>query len=134
MITGGNGRLWLTNDGRLRLELQSDAGDAQIVSDGKRFSVYDATSHTAYTGALPAQRHDAKSERSPTLRAVRKGLADLGRMWNLSGARPTNTAGQPSYTGRIAPKDDGGPLGAAGGAWGGARRGPLRAAGDAPGP
>jgi outer membrane lipoprotein-sorting protein len=129
MITGADGRLWLTNDGRLRLELQSGAGDAQIVSDGKRFSIYDATSNTVYTGALPRQRHDAaKAEKPLTLDAVRKGLADLGEMWNLSGATPTNTAGQQSYTVRIAPKDDGGLLGAAEIAWDAARGVPLRAA------
>jgi hypothetical protein len=129
VITGADGRLWLTNDGRLRLELQSDAGDAQIVSDGKRFSVYDSTSNTVYTGALPAQRqHAATHEQPPTLAGVRRGLADLGRMWNLSGARPTNTANQPSYTVRIAPKDDGGLLGAAEVAWDAARGVPLRAA------
>jgi outer membrane lipoprotein-sorting protein len=129
IVTGADGRLWLTNDGRLRLELQSDAGDAQVVSDGKRFSVYDATSSTVYTGALPAQQHDAaKTEKPLTLDAVRKGLAKLGEMWNLSGATPTNTAGQPSYTVRIAPKDDGGLLGAGELAWDAARGIPLRAA------
>lgn len=130
VITGADGRLWLTNDGRLRLELQSDAGDAQIVSDGQRFSLYDATSNTVYTGALPAgrQKQSAAHEQPPTLAGVRRGLADLGRMWNLSGATPTNTAGQPSYTVRIAPKDDGGLLGAAEVAWDAARGVPLRAA------
>src|SRR3954471_200193 len=128
VITGADGRLWLTNDGRVRLELQSDAGDAQIVSDGKRFSLYDAASNTVYSGALPARRAETKPERSLTLDGVRQGLADLGRMWNLSGAMPTNTAGQPSYTVRIAPKDDGGLLGAAEIAWDAARGVPLRAA------
>jgi outer membrane lipoprotein-sorting protein len=130
MITGADGRLWLTNDGHLRLELQSQAGDAQIVSDGKTFSVYDATSNTAYTGTLPAQtQQDASKPDQPlTLDAVSKELASLGGMWNLSGATPTNTAGQPSYTVRIAPKDDGGLLGAAEIAWDAARGVPLRAA------
>jgi outer membrane lipoprotein-sorting protein len=128
VITGAAGRLWLTNDGRVRLELQSQAGDAQIVSDGKRFSLYDAASNTVYSGALPARRAGTKPERSLTLDGVRQGLAGLGRMWNLSGATPTNTAGQPSYTVRIAPKDDGGLLGAAEIAWDAARGVPLRAA------
>jgi outer membrane lipoprotein-sorting protein len=127
MITGADGRLWLTNDGRLRLELQSDAGDAQVVSDGKRFRIYDAASNTVYTGALPArQRHAA--DKPPTLDEVRRHLADIGKMWNLSGATPTNTAGQPSYTVRIAPKDDGGLLGAAEIAWDAAHGVPLRGA------
>jgi outer membrane lipoprotein-sorting protein len=129
VITGADGRLWLTNDGRLRLELQSDAGDAQIVSDGKRFTVYDATSNTVYTGALPQQQRSAdKAARPLTLDAVRQHLTELGQMWTLSGATPTNTAGQPSYTVRIAPKDDGGLLGAAQLAWDAAHGVPLRAA------
>jgi hypothetical protein len=49
-------------------------------------------------------------------------------MWTVSGATPTNTAGQPSYTVRIAPKDDGGLLGAAEIAWDAAHGVPLRAA------
>jgi len=126
VITGADGRLWLTNDGRLRLELQSDAGDAQIVSDGKRFSVYDAASNTVYEGPVSQHREAAKPE--PTIGSIRRSLADLGRMWNLSGATPTNTAGQPTYTVRISPKDDGGLLGAGEVAWDAARGVPLRAA------
>jgi outer membrane lipoprotein-sorting protein len=127
VLTGADGRLWLTNDGRLRLELQSDAGDAQIVSDGTRFSVYDAGSNTVYTGALPQERRKA-AKPGPTIGAIRRSLADIGRMWNLSGATPTNTAGQPSYTVRISPKDDGGLVGAGEVAWDAARGVPLRAA------
>ena len=41
LLSGASGRLWLTNDGHLRLELQSDAGDAQIVYDGTNLTVYD---------------------------------------------------------------------------------------------
>src|SRR5438128_1689742 len=40
ILTGASGRLWAT-DGQLRLELQSDQGDAQVVSDGKSFWIYD---------------------------------------------------------------------------------------------
>jgi hypothetical protein len=49
-------------------------------------------------------------------------------MWTLSGAQPGTTAGRPSYTVRISPKDDGGLLGAAEVAWDAARGVPLRAA------
>ena len=34
MLKGAKGRLWLGEGGKLRLELQTDSGDAQIVSDG----------------------------------------------------------------------------------------------------
>jgi outer membrane lipoprotein-sorting protein len=126
VLTGADGRLWLTNDGRLRLELQSDAGDAQIVVGDKTFSVYDASSNTVYTGTLPA--HEQTKDEPPTLAGIQQGLAKLGRMWDLSGARPGANAQQPSYTVRIAPKDDGGLLGAAELAWDAARGVPLRAA------
>jgi outer membrane lipoprotein-sorting protein len=126
LLSGATGRLWLAQDGRARLELQSDSGDAQIVSDGKTVSVYDASSHTVYRATLPEAEHP---EREPaTLDAVNRGLARLAQSWNLSGAQPTSTAGEPSYTVRLSPKDDGGLLGAAELAWDAARGVPLRAA------
>jgi outer membrane lipoprotein-sorting protein len=130
LLQGASGRLWLTGDGRMRLELQSDSGDAQIVSDGKQASVYDATSNTIYRADLPQDKSTAEHAQSgpPSLARIDKGLANLGKAWTLSGARPGNTAGQPSYTLRIAPKDDGGLLGAAEVAWDAAHGTPLRAA------
>jgi outer membrane lipoprotein-sorting protein len=130
MITGANGRLWLSSDGKVRLELQSDSGDAQIVADGHTFMVYDATSNTAYTGTLSGEppAKPQRAERKPTLAGVDKALAHLSQMWTLSGAQPGVTADQPSYTVRISPKDDGGLLGAAEVAWDAARGVPLRAA------
>ncbi len=127
VLTGASGRLWLTNDGRIRLELQSDSGDAQIASDGTKFSIYDATSNTAYTGTVPHKTQPSEHEQ-PSLKNIQDGLAKLGQMWDLSGAEPGTTADQPSYTVRIAPKDDGGLLGAAEIAWDAARGVPLRAA------
>ena len=129
LLQGATGRLWLTGDGRFRLELQSESGDAQIVSDGRRATLYDATSNTVYRADLPrGERHPAHRGSAPTLAQIRSGLRRLARTWTLSGAQPTNTAGQPSYTVRVAPKDDGGLLGAAELAWDAARGTPLRAA------
>ena len=127
-LTGAEGRLWLANDGRLRLELQSANGDAQLVADGKRFMFYDAASKTAFTGSLPEDKEPTSERKPTTLDGVRQGLAKLGEMWTLSGAQPGTTANRPSYTVRIAPKDDGGLLGAAELAWDAARGVPLRAA------
>jgi hypothetical protein len=137
LLTGASGRLWLTRDGRFRLELQSGSGDAQVVSDGRTLTVYDAGSNTVYRAALPASAAGERRERGergerrtgpPTLAAVRRGLGRLARAWTLSGARPTRTAGRPSYTVRIAPKDRGGLLGAGELAWDAVRGVPLRAA------
>ena len=55
LAAGAKGRLWLAGDGRARLELQSEAGDAQIVADGERLTVYDSSAKTAYTMPMPAE-------------------------------------------------------------------------------
>ena len=53
LLSGASGRLWLTKDGHGRIELQSDAGDTQVVWDSSTLSVYDASSNTAYKVTLP---------------------------------------------------------------------------------
>jgi outer membrane lipoprotein-sorting protein len=126
LAVGAEGRVWLARDGRFRLELQSDAGDAQVTYDGERISVYDASSSTVYRMAWAGEPQDAHDE--PTLPGIRRGLDALAHAWTISGARPTNTADRPSYTVRLAPRDDGGLLGAAELAWDAANGTPLRAA------
>src|SRR5712691_9366793 len=69
LMSGASGRLWLTNDGRGRLELQSSAGDAQIVWNADRVTIYDASSNTVYRATLPAKAGDTSqsaSEQAPT--------------------------------------------------------------------
>ena len=130
ILTGAEGRLWLASDGRLRLELQSDNGDAQIVSDGRQVEVYDATSKTVYRVATPedAGDRDPARDEPATLADIRRGLERLAQAWTVSDAEPTSTGGRPTYTTRIAPKDDGGLLGAGELAWDAATGVPLRAA------
>jgi outer membrane lipoprotein-sorting protein len=127
LLSGATGRLWLASGGRARLELQSDSGDAQIVSDGKVVTVYDASSNTVYKATLPQKQRGA--DHGPaTLADIDKGLARLTAAWRVSGAEPTSTAGRPSYTVKLSPKDDGGLLGQAQLAWDAAHGVPLRAA------
>jgi outer membrane lipoprotein-sorting protein len=129
LLKGATGRLWLAADGHARLELQSESGDAQILSDGKQVTVYDPSTNTVYKAALPAEKAPASEPHTPpTLADIQAKIAELTKAWNLSGAQPTNTAGQPSYTVRISPKDDGGLLGAAELAWDAARGVPLKVA------
>jgi len=131
LMAGASGRLWVTSDGRFRVELQSQAGDAQIVCDGRVVTAYDASSNTAYRFALPQHATDAAkpdAHTPPTLAKIDQAIAEVGRDWTLSGATPTSTAGQPTYTVRIAPKGDGGLLGAAELAWDATNGVPLRAA------
>ena len=48
LITGASGRLWVARDGRVRLELQSQQGDTQVIYDGHTLSLYDAATNTLY--------------------------------------------------------------------------------------
>jgi outer membrane lipoprotein-sorting protein len=132
LAAGADGRLWVQKSGDFRLELQSDAGDAQIVSNGDKVTVYDASSNTVYRATLPADAKDAAKpvdhDKKLTLAKIEKALDRLAKTWTISGARPTSTADQPTYTTKISPKDDGGLLGAAELAWDAVRGAPLRAA------
>src|SRR5712691_624139 len=107
LLKGASGRLWLSK-GHLRLELQSDQGDSQLVLDRRSFWVYDVSSHTVYRGRLPQERRvePAAKEKhhAPSLAEVRDGIARLMRHATLSGAVPGDVAGRPAYDVRIAPK------------------------------
>jgi outer membrane lipoprotein-sorting protein len=136
ILTGATGRLWLSNDHRLRLELQSDNGDAQIVAGNGSFWVYDATSNTVYQGTLPGDAgktakaaHTAGAQdKLPTVGQIQTDLARLAQRANISGAIPGDVAGQAAYTVRISPKHDGGLLGAGELAWDALKGVPLRVA------
>ncbi len=128
LLSGASGRLWLTNDGHLRLELQSAAGDAQIVSDGKTLTVYDGSSNTAYSLALPAQTTPATQDQPPSLSRIDAVLTGLAGFADLSAATPDNVAGQPAYTVDVSPKANGGLVGRAELSWDAATGVPLHLA------
>jgi len=133
LLAGADGRLWIQRDGDMRLELQSGAGDAQIVVSGDRVTIYDAGSNTLYRMTLPdgakdvtkPSRHDGEKL---TLAKVQAALDRLARSWTVSGAEPVSIAGRPAYSMKVSPKDDGGLLGAAKLAWDAVRGAPLHAA------
>jgi outer membrane lipoprotein-sorting protein len=138
-LTGATGRAWLTK-GHIRLELQSSAGDMQIQSDGKTVTAYDASSNTLYrladlgsktgssteTGSATESSSQKATGGIPTLAEIDKFLAHLGQNATVSGATPTNVAGQPSYSVRVSPKHDGGLLGGAQLVWDATRGVPLK--------
>jgi outer membrane lipoprotein-sorting protein len=130
VLTGASGRLWVSNDGRMRLELQSDNGDAQVVVSNGRFWIYDPSSRTAYEGKLPSDAHSgkqaSKADAIPTIAEIQKQISELMQHTNLSGAIPSDVAGQGAYTVRVSPKHDGGLLGSAEVAWDATRGVPLR--------
>src|SRR5262249_23630733 len=136
ILQGANGRLWLSlapGDHRVRLELQSDTGDAQIVAGDGSWWVYDPTSNTAYEGSLGkhavhAARDRTGSDSVPSVAQIQKRLERMMGHADLSGAIPSDVAGQAAYTVRISPKHDGGLLGAGELAWDAANGVPLRLA------
>ncbi|HEY2259215.1 MAG TPA: hypothetical protein VGH45_05855 [Solirubrobacteraceae bacterium] len=133
ILQGATGRLWLSNDHRMRLELQSDNGDAQVVVNQRSFWVSDPSSHTVYQGTLPADKPGARSKPAsdhgvPTVSQLQRDLTKLRRHVNVSGATPSDVAGQAAYTVSVSPKHDGGLLGQAQLAWDAIRGVPLRIA------
>ncbi len=130
LMSGASGRVWITNDGRGRLELQSDAGDAQITWNSTHLNVYDASSNTDYRLTLPAQSatETGKTKSPPTLDEITSFLTQLGQHASVSDAQPSDVAGQAAYTVSISPKHDGGLLGSAQLAWDAVQGVPLRVA------
>jgi outer membrane lipoprotein-sorting protein len=132
VISGATGRLWATNDGRFRLELQSNGGDAQVVSNGKSWWAYDGQSHTVYRGAVPQdeRRSHARERRwhTPSITRIQRVLNRVMKKAAVTGPTPSNIAGQPAYTVRMEPRRNGGLLGGLEFAWDAARGTPLRGA------
>jgi hypothetical protein len=131
LVTGASGRLWLTGDGQGRIELQSDAGDVQIVWSQGSVSVYDASSNTVYRATMPAASGTSGSttttETPPVLADIDSMLSEIGMHWGLSDPQPTNIAGQPAYDASATPKDGGGLVGQLELAWDAGNGTPLQA-------
>jgi outer membrane lipoprotein-sorting protein len=110
LVTGASGRLWIAKDGDLRLELQSQQGDTQILYDGHTISLYDAASNTEYRYTPPAGEPHAPSkapDEAPSVAKIEEAIARLSKHADVSGATPTDVAGQAAYTVRVSPKESG---------------------------
>jgi outer membrane lipoprotein-sorting protein len=153
LISGASGRLWVAKDGRVRLELQADRGDTQVIYDGKTVELFDATSNTLYRYAIP--QHEAGAANTadgwtahaplrgssvespagatvehepPSVAKIEEALSHASEHANLSGATPTDVAGQAAYTLRVSPKESGSLIGGAEVSWDAVHGVPLRAA------
>jgi len=152
LISGASGRLWLSKDGRVRLELQSEKGDTQVYYDGHTVSVYDASSNTLYRYTPPAREGgwsndeqeasveahrntpghaiDApgESHEAPSVAKIEEAISHLEKHADVSGATPTDVAGQAAYTVRVSPKESGSLLAGVELSWDAVHGVPLRAA------
>jgi outer membrane lipoprotein-sorting protein len=116
LIKGGSGRLWISKDGHVRLELQAEKGDTEIIYDGKTVTLYDAASNTLYRYTVPASKEPDTSTQQhevPTLAKIEEAITHLKEHAGVSEATPSNVAGQPAYTVRVSPKETGSLLGGA---------------------
>ncbi len=146
LLSGASGRLWISKDGHVRLELQSEKGDTQVYYDGHTVSMYDASSNTLYR-YTPPQESDTHPPAAgsgstsssdtlgtitlykiPTVAKIEEALSHLSKHANVSGATPTDVAGQAAYTVRVAPKESGSLLAGAELSWDAVHGVPLRAA------
>lgn len=133
LVTGASGRLWVAKDGELRLELQSERGDTEILWDGHTLELYDAATNTLYRYTPPPrQAHEEEpsgaAHEVPTVAKIEEAIAHLSQHADVTGATPTDIAGQPAYTVRLAPKEAGSLLGGAELSWDADNGLPLRAA------
>lgn len=122
LIAGASGRLWIAKDGDVRIELQSEKGDTQILYDGHTLELYDAASNRLYRYTPTAQEAGGGGEAGggsageqhevPSVAKIEEAIANLKHV-DVSGATPTDVAGQPAYTVRVSPKEGGSLLGGA---------------------
>jgi outer membrane lipoprotein-sorting protein len=141
LISGASGRLWVGSNGRTRLELQSEKGDTQIFYDGHTASLYDASTNTLYRYTPSPETEAGRDQGSsgttatgtnrhkiPSVAEIEAEVAHVGKHANVSGATPTDVAGQAAYTVRVSPRENGGLIGGAELSWDAVRGVPLRAA------
>jgi outer membrane lipoprotein-sorting protein len=137
LISGATGRLWISKDGDVRLELQSEKGDTQIYYDGHTVQMYDASTNTLYrytpppenTTSTPGSGVGASSQHEPpSVAKIEEAISHLSQHANVSEAIPTDVAGQAAYTLHVSPKESGSLLGGAELSWDAVHGVPLRAA------
>ncbi len=151
LLSGASGRLWISKAGRVRLELQSEKGDTQVYYDGHTLSMYDASTNTLYRYTPPQSEGAAGSSgeggsnegwpgssggssgadaphEAPSVAKIEEAIAHLEKHADVSGATPTDVAGQAAYTMRVSPKEGGSLLAGAELSWDAVHGVPLRAA------
>jgi outer membrane lipoprotein-sorting protein len=136
LLQGASGRLWVAKDGRARLELQANGGDTEVVLENHVVSIYGAAPNTVYRYTLPApaqagpstEQSPSSGHEPPSVARIEEAISHLSQHADVSGATPTDIAGQAAYTVRISPKETGSLLGGAELSWDAEHGLPLRAA------
>jgi outer membrane lipoprotein-sorting protein len=133
LLSGAEGRVWISTGGQMRLELASEKGATQILYDGSTLRLYQASSNTLYeytpqkgsdTGSSPG----GAAHQPPSVAQIQEAITHLMGHVNLSGAVPTDVAGEPAYSVKISPRSNGGLVGGVELAWDADHGVPLRLA------
>jgi outer membrane lipoprotein-sorting protein len=121
LLGGASGRLWISSDGELRLELQSGAGDTEILVSHDTAMLEDAATNTVYEVTLPKRSSSGSTgptgptatsgDGVPTVSSIQTALTRLMGAVNVSAPTPTDIGGAPAYTVTISPKHPAGLLG-----------------------
>jgi hypothetical protein len=102
--------------------------------------MYDASSNTLYRYTIPTHEGGSgndsgsgsgsapSSHEIPTVAKIEEAISHLSKHTNLSGATPTDIAGQAAYTVRVSPNESGSLVGGAELSWDAVHGVPLRAA------
>ena len=98
---------------RAAVRRSTGGGDSQLLVDGRQFRLYDGSSETVYEGTLPEERSRRRRRREtvPGVGEIETEIAKAEKHAEISGAIPSDVAGQATYTVHLAPKRDGGLLG-----------------------
>ncbi len=130
LAAGATGKVWF-GGGRVRLVVKSQLGTTAIAYDGRRVMLYDRKHHVAYV--LPVKHHApskdaAKTHAQPSIGDINHALAKAAKFALISGAIPSNVAGQKAYSVHVSPKRNGGLFGEFDLAWDAVHGVPLRIA------
>jgi outer membrane lipoprotein-sorting protein len=80
------------------------------------------------SGASGSTSTEPSHDKIPTVAEIEEGIAHAGKHADISGATPTDVAGQAAYTVRVSPRENGGLIGGAELSWDAVHGIPLRAA------
>ena len=115
LLNGGSGRMWVSRGGKVRLELQSERGDTEVLYDGHTLELYDAANNTLYrytpqheegeAGASEGEEHS--HHQVPSVAKIEEALSHLEKHAKVSDAAPTDVAGQPAYNVALSPREGG---------------------------
>src|SRR5207247_742300 len=102
LLSGASGRLWIAKDGRVRMELQAEKGDTQVLYDGNTLTVYDASSNTLYRYKVPASEGgkptDHETHEVPSVAHIEEVTVSDNHQTEDSGGSSATDGSQPQVT------------------------------------